>query len=91
MIHLTGMRTLLRLLIVVPLLTACGGSDDDSSPDSCSNNSAPDTYKSGRKAACSGQATDDYACCGYQAETCSYTLCRKSLCGEWEEQSWACG
>ncbi|MFY2557792.1 hypothetical protein ACN469_09200 [Corallococcus terminator] len=80
------MRTLLCMLIAVPLLAGCGGDDADS----CGDNASPETYKSARRVTCSGTSEADVACCGYSSDTCSYTLCRKSVCGEWTEESWSC-
>ncbi|MCP3100764.1 hypothetical protein LZ198_17990 [Myxococcus sp. K15C18031901] len=77
------------MLVAVPMLAACG-SDSDDNGGSCDDNAAPTTYRGARQVTCSGTAADPIACCGYLGESCNYTLCRKSQCGEWTEDSWSC-
>ncbi|MCE9670501.1 hypothetical protein LY474_22105 [Myxococcus stipitatus] len=83
------MRRLLFMLMVVPMMAACGG-DSDEPGGSCDDNAAPATYRDAKLIGCSGTAEDSYACCGYLGDTCNYTLCRESFCGEWKEESWTC-
>lgn len=53
-------------------------------------NSPPDTHKGAELTGCSGAEDDEIRCCSYSGEDCSYTLCRDSCYGDFEEDSFHC-
>ena len=79
------MRRLMCMLWAVPLMVLAGCGSD-----SCDDNLSPETYKEAKRVTCSGTADADVACCGYMGDTCDYTLCRKSVCGDWVEEAFSC-
>lgn len=50
----------------------------------------PDTHKGASLTGCSGAEDDDIRCCSYSGSSCSYTLCRDSCHGDFEEDSFYC-